>query len=29
VLLAGSLLIATLALAWFVERAFDLKLLPF
>jgi hypothetical protein len=29
VLLAGSLLIAALALAWFVERAFDLKLLPF
>jgi hypothetical protein len=29
VLLAGSLLIATLALAWFIERAFELKLLPF
>jgi HupE / UreJ protein len=29
VLLAGSLLIAALALAWLVERAFDLKLLPF
>jgi hypothetical protein len=28
VLLAGSLLIAALALAWFVERAFELKLLP-
>lgn len=29
VLLGGSLLIALLAGAWFVERAFDLKLLPF
>jgi hypothetical protein len=29
VLLAGSLLIAALALAWFIERAFEFKLLPF
>ncbi len=29
VLLGGSLLIATIAAAWFVERAFELKLLPF
>jgi HupE / UreJ protein len=29
VLLGGSLLIAALAAAWFVERAFELKLLPF
>ncbi|EHR72842.1 hypothetical protein BurJ1DRAFT_4042 [Burkholderiales bacterium JOSHI_001] len=29
VLLVGSLLIATLALVWFVERAFDLKLIGF
>jgi len=29
VLFAGSLLIAALAAAWFVERAFDVKLLPF
>jgi HupE / UreJ protein len=29
VLLAGSLLIAAIAAAWFVERAFELKLLPF
>ena len=29
VLLGGSLLIAALAALWFVERAFDLKLLPF
>ncbi|MDH4393189.1 MAG: HupE/UreJ family protein [Aquabacterium sp.] len=29
VLVGGSLLIAAVALAWFVERAFDLKLMPF
>jgi hypothetical protein len=29
VLLGGSLLIAAVAAAWFVERAFNLKLLPF
>jgi hypothetical protein len=29
ILLGGSLLIALVASAWFVERAFDLKLLPF
>jgi hypothetical protein len=29
VLLGGSLLIAAIAAAWFVERAFNLKLLPF
>ena len=29
VLLGGSLLIAAVAAAWFVERAFELKLLPF
>jgi hypothetical protein len=29
VLWAGSLLIALIAAAWFIERAFDLKLMPF
>ena len=29
VLLGGSLLIATLALVWFIERAFDLTLIGF
>jgi hypothetical protein len=29
VLMAGSLLIAAIATAWLVERAFDLKLMPF
>lgn len=29
VLIGGSLLIAAIALVWFVERAFDMKLLPF
>ncbi len=29
VLIGGSLLIAILALAWFIERAFDLEFLPF
>jgi hypothetical protein len=29
VLIGGSLLIAAIALVWLIERAFDLKLLPF
>ena len=29
VLIGGSLLIAAIALVWFIERAFDMKLLPF
>jgi hypothetical protein len=29
ILLGGSVLIAALAMIWLVERAFDLKVLPF